>query len=90
MISRRPFGSSEAFVPVLGQGTWQMEGDDRSAAIAALRVGIELGLTHIDTAELYGSGRVEQLVAEAVAGRRDELEAPAHRSSRLLLVALAG
>jgi diketogulonate reductase-like aldo/keto reductase len=50
-----------------------MEGDDRSAAIAALRVGIELGLTHIDTAELYGSGRVEQLVAEAVAGRRDEL-----------------
>jgi diketogulonate reductase-like aldo/keto reductase len=50
-----------------------MEGDDRSAAIAALRVGIELGLTHIDTAELYGSGRVEQLVAEAIAGRRDEL-----------------
>jgi diketogulonate reductase-like aldo/keto reductase len=73
MISRRPFGSSEAFVPVLGQGTWQMEGDERGAAIAALRVGIELGLTHIDTAELYGSGRVEELVAEAIAGRRNGL-----------------
>jgi diketogulonate reductase-like aldo/keto reductase len=73
MISRRPFGSSGALVPVLGQGTWQMEADDRGAAIAALRVGIDLGLTHIDTAELYGSGTVEELVAEAIAGRRDEL-----------------
>jgi len=50
-----------------------MEGDDRKAAIAALRAGIDLGMTHIDTAELYGSGRVEELVAEAIAGRRDEL-----------------
>lgn len=50
-----------------------MEGDDRQGAIAALRVGIDLGMTHIDTAELYGSGRVEELVAEAIAGRRDEL-----------------
>jgi diketogulonate reductase-like aldo/keto reductase len=60
-------------VPVFGQGTWQMEGDDRKGAIVALRAGIDLGLTHIDTAELYGSGRVEELVAEAIAGRRDEL-----------------
>ena len=50
-----------------------MEGDDRRGAIAALRVGIELGLTHIDTAELYGSGRVETLVAEAIEGRRDSI-----------------
>jgi diketogulonate reductase-like aldo/keto reductase len=72
-MTSRPFGSSGVSVPVFGQGTWQMEGDDRQEAIAALRAGIDLGLTHIDTAELYGSGRVEELVAEAIAGRRDEL-----------------
>jgi len=73
MPPRREFGSSGVRVPVIGQGTWQMEGDDRQSAIEALRAGIDLGMTHIDTAELYGSGRVEQLVAEAIAGRRDEL-----------------
>ena len=60
-------------VPALGQGTWNM-GDDRAAraeAIAALRLGLDLGLTLIDTAEMYGSGRSESLVAEAIAGRRD-------------------
>jgi diketogulonate reductase-like aldo/keto reductase len=50
-----------------------MEGDDRRRAIAALRTGIDLGMTHIDTAELYGSGSVEGLVAEAIAGKRDQL-----------------
>lgn len=50
-----------------------MEDDDRRGSIAALRTGIDLGMTHIDTAELYGSGRVEELVAEAIEGRRDEL-----------------
>jgi diketogulonate reductase-like aldo/keto reductase len=50
-----------------------MEEDDRKRAVEALRAGIDLGLTHIDTAELYGSGRVEELVAEAISGRRDEL-----------------
>jgi diketogulonate reductase-like aldo/keto reductase len=73
MISTRPFGPTGAAVPLLGQGTWQMERDDRRSAIAALQRGIELGMTHIDTAELYGSGRVEEMVAEAIAGRRDEL-----------------
>ena len=60
-------------VPALGQGTWNM-GDDRAARaeeIAALRLGLDLGLTLIDTAEMYGSGRSESLVAEAIAGRRD-------------------
>jgi diketogulonate reductase-like aldo/keto reductase len=60
-------------VPVIGQGTWQMESDDRDEAIRALRRGLDLGLTHIDTAELYGSGVVEELVGEAIAGRRDEV-----------------
>jgi diketogulonate reductase-like aldo/keto reductase len=50
-----------------------MERDDRTQAIAALRRGLDLGLAHVDTAELYGSGVVEELVGEAIAGRRDEL-----------------
>ena len=62
-------------VPAFGQGTWYM-GDDRATRteeIAALRLGLDLGLTLIDTAEMYGDGRAEQLVAEAIAGRRDEV-----------------
>jgi diketogulonate reductase-like aldo/keto reductase len=50
-----------------------MERDDRDEAIAALRRGLDLGMTHIDTAELYGSGEVETLVGEAIAGRRDDV-----------------
>ena len=50
-----------------------MERDDRAEAIAALRRGLDLGLTHVDTAELYGSGHVEELVGEAIAGRSDEV-----------------
>jgi diketogulonate reductase-like aldo/keto reductase len=60
-------------VSVLGQGTWMMERDDRASAVAALRRGLDLGLTHIDTAEMYGSGKVEAIVAEAIGGRRDRV-----------------
>ncbi len=60
-------------VPVVGQGTWNMELDDRRSAIAALRAGLDAGATHVDTAELYGDGEVERLVGEAIAGRRDEV-----------------
>jgi diketogulonate reductase-like aldo/keto reductase len=62
-------------VPALGQGTW-MIGDDPSrgdAEQAALSRGIDLGLTLIDTAEIYGNGRSERLVGEVIAGRRDEV-----------------
>ena len=62
-------------VPAYGQGTWYM-GDDRAQRaeeIATLRLGLDLGLTLIDTAEMYGDGRAEQLVGEAIAGRRDEV-----------------
>jgi diketogulonate reductase-like aldo/keto reductase len=66
----RVFGPTRRQVPVIGQGTWLMS--DRGAraerALAALRLGIQLGMTHIDTAELYGDGRAEDLVAEAIAG----------------------
>ncbi len=62
-------------IPVLGQGTWRMgEGRrPRSEEAAALRLGLDLGITLIDTAEMYGDGGAEQVVAEAVAGRRDEV-----------------
>ena len=66
--------SGEA-VPVFGLGTWRM-GEDarrRKDEVAALRLGIELGVTLIDTAEMYGNGGAEEIVAEAVGGRRDEL-----------------
>jgi diketogulonate reductase-like aldo/keto reductase len=72
-MERRPFGPTQREVAVIGQGTWQMESDDRFSAIAALRQGLDLGMTHIDTAEMYGSGSVEELVGEAIAGRRDEV-----------------
>ena len=71
----RPFGWTNVKVPVIGQGTWMIEVDpDREKrAVETLRLGLDLGLAHIDTAEMYGDGRVEQLVAEAIAGRRDEV-----------------
>jgi diketogulonate reductase-like aldo/keto reductase len=72
-MERRPFGSTGALVPVIGQGTWRMEGNDRAAAVAALRAGLDAGMTHVDTAEMYGSGEVEETVREAIAGRRDEV-----------------
>ena len=62
-------------VPALGQGTWNM-GDRkelRAAELAALRLGLDNGLTLVDTAEMYGSGRSESLVGEAIAGRRDKV-----------------
>ena len=66
-----PFGARQIPVPRIGQGTWQMADDDRRAAIAALIKGIELGMTHIDTAELYGEA--ESMVAEAIEDRREQV-----------------
>jgi diketogulonate reductase-like aldo/keto reductase len=62
-------------IPVLGQGTWHMAEDPRRRAneIAALRLGIELGMTLIDTAELYADGGAEELVGEAIRECRDEV-----------------
>jgi diketogulonate reductase-like aldo/keto reductase len=71
-MERRPFGPFRVMVPIIGQGTWTME-RDRAQSIAALRRGIELGLTHIDTAEMYGAGAVEEVVGEAIRGRRGEV-----------------
>lgn len=61
-------------MPVLGQGTWGFgeAGAGRAEAVAALRLGLDLGVTLIDTAEMYGEGGAEEIVGEAIAGRRDE------------------
>ncbi len=62
-------------LPVLGQGTWRV-GDDaskRKTEVAALRLGIDLGMTLIDTAEMYANGGAEKVVGEAIAGRRDQV-----------------
>lgn len=62
-------------MPILGQGTWRMgeKADQRPAEIAALRFGLELGMTLIDTAEMYGEGEAESVVGEAIAGQRDQV-----------------
>ena len=67
----RKFGSSGPKVSVIGQGTWYIDRGDRKHAVAALRRGIDLGMTHIDTAEMYGDA--ELVVAEVIAGRRDDI-----------------
>src|ERR1700727_605615 len=70
MKSRR-FGSNGPSVSVIGQGTWYIDQGHRQTAVAALRRGIDLGMTHIDTAEMYGDA--ELVIADAIAGRRDEI-----------------
>lgn len=67
-----PFGPTGMRVPVIGQGTWMME-RDRAASVRALRAGLDAGMTHVDTAEMYGDGACEEIVAEAIAGRRDQV-----------------
>jgi diketogulonate reductase-like aldo/keto reductase len=67
--------SSGQAMPVLGQGTWGFgeQPSRRAAAVAALRCGLDLGIGLIDTAEMYGDGGAEEIVGEAIAGRRDEV-----------------
>jgi diketogulonate reductase-like aldo/keto reductase len=65
------FGPSDRPVPVVGQGTWYIDEAEPQRAVAALRRGIALGLTHIDTAEMYGDA--ELVVGEAISGMRDEV-----------------
>jgi diketogulonate reductase-like aldo/keto reductase len=67
----RPFGPGGSQVSVIGQGTWYIDRADRQQAVAALRRGIDVGMTHIDTAEMYGDA--ELVIADATAGRRDDV-----------------
>ncbi len=70
-MKHHPFGRGGADVSVIGQGTWYLDRGDRKSAVAALRRGLELGMTHVDTAEMYGDA--ELVIAEAIAGRRDDV-----------------
>ena len=65
-----PAGES---VPALGQGTWELERGERSEAVKAVQLGLDLGMTLIDTAEMYGEGKAEEIVGEAIKGRREEV-----------------
>jgi diketogulonate reductase-like aldo/keto reductase len=70
-MNTKPFGKTGAAVSVIGQGTWYLDHGDRKRAITALQRGLDLGMTHIDTAEMYGDA--ELVIADAITGRRDEV-----------------
>lgn len=70
-MERHRFGCTQREVSIIGQGTWYIDAGDRASAVAAMRRGLDLGMTHIDTAEMYGDA--ELVVAEAIAGRRDDV-----------------
>src|SRR3712207_4720925 len=75
-LRTRKLGWTGRDVPIIGMGTWMIEGrtkDEDKRAISAMRLGIDLGMTHIDTAEMYGNGRTEELVAEAINGQRESV-----------------
>src|SRR5579862_8876562 len=72
-MESRQFGSLSRQVSEIGQGTWNLEQVPIDTAVTALRRGIDLGMTHIDTAEMYGSGKAERLIAKAIEGRRDQV-----------------
>ncbi len=85
--------SNGTTVPALGLGTWKMGEDSRQRVpeVKALRRGLDLGLSLIDTAEMYGEGGAEEVVAEAIAGRRDKVylvsKVYPHNASRAGVVA---
>lgn len=68
---KRRFGSTSREVAVIGQGTWRVSSANRASSVEALRRGLDLGMTHIDTAEMYDDA--EAVIAEAIAARRDEV-----------------
>jgi diketogulonate reductase-like aldo/keto reductase len=88
----RTFGSTERRVAAIGQGSWRIDESAANSAIAALRRGLDLGLTHIDTAEMYGSGASEKIIGKSIEGRRDEVflvskVLPTHASKRGIIAA---
>jgi diketogulonate reductase-like aldo/keto reductase len=69
----RAFGHTLREIAVIGQGTWYIERGERDTVIAALRAGLDAGLNHIDTAEMYGDGEAERVAGQAIEGRREEV-----------------
>jgi diketogulonate reductase-like aldo/keto reductase len=89
----RSFGPMKRAVAVIGQGSWYIDSGDRAAAIAALRRGLDLGMNHIDAAEIYGGA--EEIVGQAIAGRRNEVflvskVLPAHATRKGTITACEG
>ncbi|MEQ5606011.1 aldo/keto reductase, partial [Escherichia coli] len=80
--------SGDVSLPAVGQGTWYMGEDasQRKTEVAALRAGIELGLTLIDTAEMYADGGAEKVVGEALTGLREKVFLVSGNDSNLLIV----
>jgi diketogulonate reductase-like aldo/keto reductase len=72
-MDSRIFGTTRRQVAAIGQGSWHLELGEERAAVAALRRGLDLGLAHIDTAEMYGDGAAERIIGKAIAGRREEV-----------------
>jgi diketogulonate reductase-like aldo/keto reductase len=72
-MRRRPFGWIREPVSIVGQGTWNLEQGPRARAVKTLRAGLDAGMGLVDTAEMYGDGAAEEIVGEAIAGRRDEV-----------------
>src|ERR1700690_3515495 len=70
---KRVFGPTGREVAAIGQGSWRAEQSSFADAIASLRDGLDLGMTHIDTAEMYGAGAAEKIIGAAIEGRRDEV-----------------
>jgi diketogulonate reductase-like aldo/keto reductase len=70
-MEHRVFGSTKRKVAIIGQGSWYIDSGDRATAIAALRLGLELGMNHVDTAEIYGGA--EEIIGEAIAGQRNHV-----------------
>jgi diketogulonate reductase-like aldo/keto reductase len=70
-LRQKQFGLGGRQVSAIGQGTWYIDRGDRASAITALRRGVDLSMTHIDTAEMYGDA--EPVIADAIAGRREEV-----------------
>jgi diketogulonate reductase-like aldo/keto reductase len=69
----RPFGPAKREVSVIGEGTWYFEESDKDTAISALQKSIDLGINHLDTAELYGNGEAEKIIGESIGERRNQV-----------------
>jgi diketogulonate reductase-like aldo/keto reductase len=72
-VRSRSFGRTGVEVPIIGLGSWNTEHDERAEVIRSIRRAVDLGMTHLDTAELYGSGKVEEILKEALRGLRDRV-----------------
>ena len=72
-MARRAFGWTKEQIPAIGMGTWMIENHGRELAVRALQKGLDLGMTHIDTAEMYGNGKAEEIISDAILGRRDQV-----------------